>query len=168
MKNNKALIILIFLVVLSLVIILAVFLSQSNQSKLTPSDNLASNTSLSLAEENAASLASMPGSPEAPQQALVAPEEIPNSAIQLEVSADGFAPNNFKVRSGREVTLALTATDDQAHVFLFPTASLMGLSMMVLGGETKTITFTAPAAGSYEFRDDIPDFRENTGLMIVE
>lgn len=115
-----------------------------------------------------ASLSSMPGSPEAPKQEVVAADKIPATAIKLSVSDSGFSPKEFTIKSGQEVSLAITAVGSSTHVFIFPIASLMGLQTMVSNEETKVITFTAPDPGQYGFRDDIPSFRMNTGTMIVE
>lgn len=115
-----------------------------------------------------ASLSSMPGSPEAPKQEIVAADKIPAAAIKLSVSDSGFSPKEFTIKSGQEVSLAITAVGSSTHVFIFPIASLMGLQTMVSNEETKVITFTAPDPGQYGFRDDIPSFRMNTGTMIVE
>ena len=113
-------------------------------------------------------LGAMPGSAEAPKQELVAADKIPAKAIKLSVSSAGFSPKEFSIKAGEEVSLALTSTGTSSHVFLFPSASFMSLTMMVSNNETKVITFTAPDAGTYEFRDDIPEFRMNTGKMIVK
>lgn len=113
-------------------------------------------------------LNALPGSPEAPKQEVVTPDKIPAQAVKMNITASGFSPKTFRVKAGAEITLALTASDGNTHVFLFPNASLMGLTTMVLGGETKTLIFNAPIAGSYPFRDDLPAYRSNTGTMIVE
>ncbi len=113
-------------------------------------------------------LSLMPGSPEAPKQEKVAVKDIPAKAIKLEVSDQGFSPKEFTINPGQPVSLAITAVGSNTHVFLFPNASLMALTVMISSGETKVINFTAPAAGSYPFRDDIPSFRANTGTMIVK
>lgn len=115
-----------------------------------------------------AALSSMPGTNEAPKQEVVAADKIPAAAIKLSVSDSGFSPKEFTIKSGQEVSLAITAVGSSTHVFIFPIASLMGLQTMVSNQETKVITFTAPDAGSYGFRDDIPNFRQNTGTMIVK
>jgi len=115
-----------------------------------------------------AELGVLPGSSGAPKQEVVTADEIPATAIKLEVSAQGFKPNEFTVQAGEPVSLALTASGDETHVFIFPIAAMMGLTTMVAGGETKIISFTAPAAGTYSFRDDIPKFNKNTGTMIVK
>lgn len=115
------------------------------------------------------SLSAMPNSDEAPKQEVVEnAEAIPAQAINISVTDKGFSPNNFTVKSGQKVTLAISAADSNTHVFIFPNASLMGLTTAVLSGETKMITFTAPEAGSFVFRDDIPEYRDNTGTMVVE
>jgi len=115
------------------------------------------------------SLAVMPGSPEAPKQEVIETgDKVPAQAIKIEMTAKGFSPKEFRVKSGAEITLALSSTDGNTHVFLFPNASLMGLTTMVLGNETKTLVFNAPKPGSYPFRDDLPNYRTNTGTMIVE
>jgi len=113
-------------------------------------------------------LSAMPGSTEAPKQETVEVTKVPSKAIKLSVSNDGFTPKEFTVSAGKSVTLAVTSVGDGTHVFLFPNASLMALTMMVSNGETKVITFDAPAAGTYQFRDDIPSFRANVGTMIVK
>lgn len=113
-------------------------------------------------------LTTMPGSPDAPQQVKVETAEIPVGSVRLEVSDRGFSPKEFTVLAGKPVSLALTAVGVNTHVFIFPDSSLMGLTMMISGGDTKVLNFTAPAAGVYGFRDDIPTFRLNTGTMIVE
>lgn len=119
-------------------------------------------------ETTGPSLRAMPGSPEAPKQEVVAADKVPAQAIRIDISDKGFSPKEFRVKSGAEVTLALNSTDGNTHVFVFPSASLMGLTVMVLDGSIKTVTFNAPKAGSYLFRDDIPAYRANTGMMIVE
>lgn len=119
-------------------------------------------------ETTGPSLSAMPGSAAAPKQDTVKNNDIPAQAIRIDMAAAGFNPKEFRVRAGAEVTLALSASDDNTHIFIFPNSSLMGLTTMVLGGETKTLTFNAPKAGVYDFRDDMPDYRANTGQMIVE
>lgn len=115
----------------------------------------------------AAGLDVLPGSENAPVQTTVRREEIPAEAISIEVTAQGFSPNQFSLRAGQEATLALISADNKAHALVFPDARLMGLTVFVPAGESRTITFTAPVAGTYEFRDDIPPYRENTGKMII-
>ncbi len=189
--NNKKLVVLILgaIIILAL-IILAVFLGSknstlsnpitkvfnSNTNPIAPTDNLGNPVSTPIAGEQAAPvvevivnpLAVMPGSPEAPKQEVIEVSKVSDKAIKLSVSDEGFSPKEFTVKAGEKVQLAITASGANAHVFLFPNASLMALTMMVSNNETKIIDFVAPAAGSYSFRDDIPNYRANTGTMIVK
>jgi len=152
--------------------------NQVNPSETVPTGTVPAGTSSALTAINPTvtsadpavtmALSSMPGSDAAPKQAVIKAEEIPSAAIKLSVSDSGFTPKEFTINSGQEVSLAITAVGSSTHVFIFPMASLMGLQTMVSNGETKMITFTAPNAGTYTFRDDIPDFRKNTGSMIVK
>ncbi len=189
--NNKKLTILIAVLVIILVVILFAFLSNKKSPLKSVNTEVQPNTvssetgaATSSPQTNEASLegvdistiepvvpaalGELPGSSEAPKQAVVETSNIPVNAVKLSVSDTGFSPKEFTVSAGEKVSLAITSTSNGAHVFIFPNASLMGLTMMVLGGETKLIEFTAPAAGSYAFRDDIPSYRGNTGTMIVK
>ena len=157
--------------------------NQLNSNEVVPSENIPTGTSTisnvpaptainpTVTSENpavTAALSSLPGSDAAPKQAVIKAEEIPSAAIKLSVSDSGFTPKEFTIKAGQQVSLAITAVGSSTHVFIFPMASLMGLQTMVSNQETKMITFTAPNAGTYTFRDDIPGFRENTGSMIVK
>jgi len=113
-------------------------------------------------------LNAMPGSPEAPTQVLIDPKKVPSSAVKISVSDKGFSPKEFTVQAGKPVILALTGTDTNTHVLIFPASSLMSLMLVVSNGATRVVTFTAPVAGTYAFRDDIPSNRANTGNMIVK
>ena len=85
----------------------------------------------------------LPGSPDAPKQSRsLSEEELPEKAIQLTVSASGFVPNEFDVKSGDVVTLSVTSAD-RTHVFKFDDASLQGVAIGVAGNETRAITFKA-------------------------
>jgi len=192
--NNKKLTILVALLVIIVAVILFAVLSNKSKtpsplSNVSPSTNSAQddvnanvaapvNTEAEAVPEGVdaativpatpAQLSVMPGSPEAPKQEVVNASEIPATAIKLTVSDKGFSPKEFTLQAGQKASLAVTAEGGSTHVFIFPNASLMALTMMVSGGETKVMEFTAPAAGSYTFRDDIPTFRDNTGTMIVK
>lgn len=190
-KKKIIIVILVVLIVFTAVVALSLKLQLKSGelpiSKLNPETNStleetpsSSETTVSTASQTAEALAgnsiqisgptlnALPGSPEAPKQTEVKPNEIPAQAVKIDITAAGFSPKEFRVREGAAITLALSASDGQTHVFIFPDASLMGLTTMVLGGSTKTLTFNAPKAGSYSFRDDIPQFRANSGVMIVE
>lgn len=178
MKKNIFIFILIILVILLAVFII---LDKKNYFKkvekisvapiATTSEEIIDNieTAATSVENFIGDISAMPDSSEAPKQEVVTKEsELPLGAIKLEVSDTGFNPKQFKVLAGKPVTLALTATGANTHVFIFPNSSLMGLTVLIHGGETKTINFVSPAAGTYSFRDDIPTFRQNTGEMIVK
>jgi len=112
----------------------------------------------------------LPGSPDAPKQSRsLSEEEVPETAIQLTVSASGFSPNEFDVKSGDVVTLSLTSAD-RTHVFKFDDAGLQAVAIGVAGNETRAITFNAPAAGDYTFYCDVPGHRGRgeTGIMHVK
>lgn len=182
MNNKKNLSIIILAVILVLLLVLVVALKSYqpvNPGNTNPSSvkngasgiNSSNNPSASSQISSStpiSPLSVMPGSPEAPKPETVAADKIPVSAINIKISASGFSPDKFIVQAGQPVSLALTSTDNNTHVFVFPNASLMALTVMVRGGETKIIKFNAPATGSYTFRDDIPSYRNNTGIMIVK
>ena len=113
--------------------------------------------------------AALPGSPDAPKQSRSLSEEgIPKEAVQLIVSASGFSPNEFEVKSGDVVTLSVTSAD-RTHVFKFDDTSLQGLALGIAGEETRAMTFKAPVVGDYTFYCDVPNHRERgeTGVMHV-
>jgi len=112
----------------------------------------------------------LPGSPDAPKQSRsLSDAEVPETAIQLTVSASGFSPNEFDVKSGDVVTLSVTSAD-RTHVFKFDDASLQGVAIGVAGNETRAITFKAPVKGDYTFYCDVPGHRGRgeTGVMHVK
>lgn len=115
--------------------------------------------------------AAFPGSPNAPKQSgSLTEREIPKKAIRLTISANGFLPNEFSVKSGDIVTLSIISTD-RTHVFKFDDLSLRGVAIGVTGGEIRAITFKAPfIIGDYTFYCDVPGHRTRgeTGVMYVE
>ncbi len=114
----------------------------------------------------------VPMSPEAPQQtAPISKEQLPNSAVKLDVSASGFSPNSFEVKAGAPVTLSVSSVDGITHVFMFDDASLAAVAIGIGPNETRAITFNAPKEkGEYSFRCDVPGHaaRGETGVMIVK
>jgi heme/copper-type cytochrome/quinol oxidase subunit 2 len=169
MNQKKLIILIILIVIISIVMILAVLNNNLNQSNnLALKENSPANSSYASSLEDINTLGVMPGTGGAPRQEVTAADKIPLEAIKLTVSDKGFSPEEFTVSAGETVKLALTSVGDNTHVFVFPQASLMALTMMVLRGETKVIEFKAPSTGSYLFRDDIPTFRKNTGMMTVK
>ena len=112
-----------------------------------------------------------PGAPQAPQQGNpTSVEELPPQAVKITASASGFSPNEFTVRAGRAVMIAVTGGDTQSHVFAFEDESLSALAVGVAPDETRPITFNAPKAGRYSFFCNIPGHaaRGERGVMIVQ
>ncbi len=113
-----------------------------------------------------------PGTPEAPQQSnpIASLKDLPPQTIKLSVSAAGYSPSSFTVKSGAAVTLAVTSADTQTHIFMFDDASLSAVAVGVGPGETRAITFNALKSGEYAFRCDVPGHkaRGEIGKMIVK
>jgi len=111
-------------------------------------------------------------SPEAPRQTQALSEEelaqITND-IELYLSADGFSPNEFTVNAGDAVTITLTGSEDSSHILAFADSKMSGVFINVRPGETRSVTFNAPEAGSYTFFCDFPGHRGRgeEGTMIV-
>lgn len=114
----------------------------------------------------------VPMSPSAPQQtAPIAKAQVPSTAIKLDVSAAGFAPNSFSVKAGAPVTFSVSSADGLTHVFMFDDNALAAVAIGIGPSETRAITFNAPTkAGEYTFRCDVPGHsgRGETGKMIVK
>lgn len=173
MNRKKVIILAVVLLIILAVVALALKDKWLNELNLKDSISSLSSSSETTGgevnlETNIEALNAMPGSPEAPKQVVVEENRVPEVAVKLAVSSEGFEPKEFKIKSGEKINLVLTGTDGKTHVFLFPYNSLMGLMLAVNNNESKMVTFTAPEPGVYEFRDDVPDFRTNTGKMIVE
>jgi len=106
----------------------------------------------------------------APQQtSAVAKESLPESVIQIKASVDGgFSPDSFTVQAGVPVTISITNQESSRSVTLGFVDPILSAVMLGAGpGETRAITFQAPAAGEYVFIDGIPG-HPGTGRMIVK
>ena len=70
---------------------------------------------------------------------------------ELKLTASGFAwdKTSLEMASGSKVSVEVTNDDQAPHSFTFDEASV---DETIAAGEDATITFTAPAAGSYKFR----------------
>jgi plastocyanin len=68
--------------------------------------------------------------------------------IQLTASGTAWDKTSLDMTSGAGVKVEVTNQDTIEHNFTFAEA---GANQDVEGGEDATVTFTAPAAGSYEF-----------------
>lgn len=110
--------------------------------------------------------------PEKPESSLPLEEKgIPEEAVKMGVTAQGFSPSSFEVRKGEKIFLAVTSQDEWTHVFKFKDESLVKVAVGVAPGETRAITFYAPSeSGEYEFFCDVPghEARGEKGKMIVK
>lgn len=89
------------------------------------------------------------------------------SAIKLKATTAGFSPKEFTVKAGSSVTISLTSEGVDSRL-VFKDAGLKALEIPVPMGYTMAKTFNAPAAGKYEFYQDIPGRSGETGTMIVQ
>lgn len=158
------------LVVLALVLVAVfLFLSAKKAKQQAQQDaNFKASQMIEFDDTEIRSTISESGFSEIPFQEVLTPEEIPEAAIKLEISESGFSPAEFKVRAGQKVSLALSAPNSGPHIFVFLNLPFVNLTAMVFEGEAQLVEFTAPEPGVYDFRDDIPANRSNTGQMIVE
>lgn len=115
------------------------------------------------------------GSPDGPKQSFsmdLDKTEIPKSAIKLELKRDKISPAEFTVGRGQLVYLVLTNTNTNNYneMFKFDDPSLSALTVTLIGGETRSISFNAPIkAGEYSFYSNILNHRKlgAEGKMIV-
>jgi plastocyanin len=68
--------------------------------------------------------------------------------LKLVASGTAWDTDSLDMAAGAEVSVEVTNQDSFEHNFTFAEA---GANQDVEGGEDATVTFTAPAAGSYEF-----------------
>jgi len=110
--------------------------------------------------------------PEKPMESLpLEIGEIPEEAIKIEVTAQGFSPSSFEVKKGEEIVLSVTSQDRWVHVFRFKDSSLVEVGIGVASGKTRAITFYAPSEpGEYPFFCYMPGHEERgeKGVMIVK
>lgn len=110
--------------------------------------------------------------PEKPESSLPMEEkDIPEQAVRIDVTAQGFSPSSFEVEKGEKVVLAVTSQDKWDHVFKFKDESLAEVAVGVGFDEVKAITFYAPSEpGEYEFYCDVPghESRGEKGKIIVK
>ena len=80
-----------------------------------------------------------------------------------------FGPNTFRAKAGQSVTVELKNAGATVHNFYSPP---LGVSTpaKATAGQTATATFTAPAAGTYEFWCNEPGHAEAgmVGQVIVD
>ena len=111
----------------------------------------------------------------APEQTMpLAPEKVEDvtakgEAIKLVISPDGFTPKEFSVKAGQVVSLILEA-QRATHTFGFESPELSDIYMGVALGETRGLSFMAPAKkGDYKFFCTQPGHKERgeVGVMHV-
>lgn len=110
------------------------------------------------------------GSPDAPQQSTpISESQIPLSAVKLTSEENKILPSSFTVQEGKEVTISFSSKDGKTHLLSFDDESVQGIAIGIGPKETRTISFIAPAAGSYDFRCDVPGHASmgETGKMYV-
>jgi hypothetical protein len=73
----------------------------------------------------------MPNEPGAPKAVNVNKADLPEMAINIDVSSDKFSPASFTVKAGQPVSLAFSSNDDKVHVITFQDSSLASLSFAV-------------------------------------
>ncbi len=112
------------------------------------------------------------GRPEAPAASVAIPvSKIPDSAVKISVARYAFNPSTFTVNAGQTVVLSLTSADNFNHSFVFIDPLLYSAHVGVAAGETRVITFIAPAVpGNYKFQCNTfgDAARGETGTMIVK
>lgn len=97
-------------------------------------------------------------------------DKLAASVIKIDASVGGFNPSEFTVKAGAPVTFAVSAVDQYTHIFKFDDKSLSAVAIGIAPGETRAMTFNAPAKGEYSFHCDVPGHasRGEVGKMIVE
>jgi len=143
------------------------------QSSIVPEEEEISQPG-TIVEEGLAGLPVGSAEWENPKEPMQSPplkdNEIPKTAIKIDISSAGFSPEVFRVKTGQKIILALTSKDESAHVFKFKDETLNNVAVGLNPGETRTIIFFAPKkTGNYEFFCDISGHsdRGEEGKMIV-
>lgn len=105
-----------------------------------------------------------------PDQSPVSLEEaIPEGAIKIIGTSSGFSPNEFRVKAGEEIILALTSRVDAPVVLTFYNPNMPAISIGCGPRETRWMTFVTPdSPGEYIFKNDVIGSSGQTGKMIVE
>lgn len=112
-----------------------------------------------------------PGSPDAPQQSNpIAQSDVPKGALDVVVNNGTFAPSSFAVKAGAQITIYFTSADGRTHSIGFEDPSVQGIAVGVGPGETRSVTFTAPKAGTYAFECNVPGHAAGgeQGTMVVQ
>ncbi|MFA6995594.1 MAG: cupredoxin domain-containing protein [Patescibacteria group bacterium] len=109
-----------------------------------------------------------PMSDSAPKQTgFLNKDTLPTTLINISVGT-AFTPNKFTTKAGAPTSFSLTGVDSYSHVIAFDDPVLSAIAILVGPGQTKAITFNAPAKpGTYTFRDASPA-QTGKGEMIVQ
>jgi heme/copper-type cytochrome/quinol oxidase subunit 2 len=110
----------------------------------------------------------MPFTRTAPEIVSIAPDQLPEEVIRLEIFDNSITPSSFKVRASSSVSLAVTSADNKVHSFLFNNAIVGAIAMGLDGGQTKAVTFTAPKPGKYYFQCGIPGHASKGEAGVME
>jgi hypothetical protein len=100
----------------------------------------------------------------------VDPTKLPESAVKIVMSPTAVTPKEFKVKPKQAVALSVTS-ESSVEIFKFDDESLSAVAVGLKPGETRVITFNAPAKpGIYKFYSDFAGHRSTgaEGIMIVE
>jgi plastocyanin len=91
------------------------------------------------------------GATTAAPETTAAPGTTAGGEDELKLTAQGFAwsQTSLQMQAGSEVTVEVSNRDSTTHSFTFPDA---GADQDIPAGEDATVAFTAPAAGSHQFR----------------
>lgn len=110
------------------------------------------------------------GAPDAPKQTEpIAKESVPDTVLKMEIGDNGFSPNKVALKAGAPITIALTNTNEEIHIFKFDSIIMNAVTVRVFPGETRAITFNAPGeAGEYGFHCGNPTHTDERGVFIVK
>ncbi len=98
-------------------------------------------------------------------------EELGDDVIILDISSNGFMPNEFTVNAGDAITVALSSVDQWSHSIKFDDPNLRAIVVTASPFQTRAIRFNAPIEpGEYTFRCNVPGHarRGEVGVMIVQ
>lgn len=112
----------------------------------------------------------IPNSSEAPKSVAINQKDLPKETLDLKITGGKITPNSFTVKAGDLISLAVTSSDNQVHIFGFYNGAMSAIAMGISEGQTKAINFNAPAPGEYNFGCGVPQHKENgeIGTMIVK
>lgn len=116
--------------------------------------------------------AARPMDADAPKQtSFLDKATLPKTLTQISVGNGSFSPGEFSTKAGAPTSFSLTGVGESAHLIVFDDPALAAIIILVGPGQTKAITFNAPAtAGTYTFHCDSPGHiaKGEVGKMIVK